>query len=289
MRNAGKYSPALFTPEPGRPAEWEILLRLAAIVAGQKAAEVDVGVLDDFYFSGIVGVLAQKPGSPIFGRDPSAIVAATPGCGPERLLDFAIRIGPWGEGYGANPDGLTLEALRALPHGIDQGPLTPRLPGLLTTPSGKIELAPDYVPADVPRLRERLARRDAGLVLVSRRHLRSNNSWLHNVEKLVAGRERCTLLIHPDDAARLGIVAGGRASVRSSAGVLEAPVQISDEMMPGVVCLPHGWGHDRRGVRLAVAARHAGVNNNLLAPIDFVDVPSGNAAVNGIPVEVSAC
>jgi anaerobic selenocysteine-containing dehydrogenase len=289
VRNAGKYSPPLFAPEPGRPAEWEILLRLAAIVAGQKASEVDVDLLDGFYFAGIVGVLATDRRSRIFGRDPSEIVAATPGRGPERLLDLALRVGPWGECYGANPEGLTLESLRALPHGIDMGPLEPRLPGLLTTASGKIELAPDHVLADVPRLRARLGRRDDGLVLVSRRHLRSNNSWLHNVEKLVVGRERCTLLIHPRDAARLGIAAGGRARVRSRAGSVEAPVQISDEMMPGVVCLPHGWGHDREGVRLGVASRYAGVNNNLLAPGDFVDVPSGNAAVNGIPVEVSAC
>jgi anaerobic selenocysteine-containing dehydrogenase len=112
---------------------------------------------------------------------------------------------------------------------------------------------------------------------------------MHNVEKLVAGRERCTLLTHPDDAARAGIAPGGRARIRSAAGSIEAPVQISDEMMPGVVCLPHGWGHDRKGTRLSVASRHAGVNNNLLAPPELLDVPSGNAAVNGIPVEVAPC
>jgi anaerobic selenocysteine-containing dehydrogenase len=288
VRNAGNYSPAIFPAADGRPAEWEILLELAAITAGQKAREVDVPMLDDFYFGGIVGLTAARPGSAIAGRDPAEIVAATPGRGPERLLDFTIRTGPWGEGYGRNPEGLTLDSFRSRPHGIDMGALEPRLREVLTTPSGKIEIAPDYITADVARLRDRLARRDEGLVLVSRRHLRSNNSWMHNVEKLVAGRERCTLLVHPEDAARLGLDPRGRARIRSASGAIEAPVEVSDEMMPGVVCLPHGWGHDRAGTRLEVASRHAGVNNNLLAPGDLVDVPSGNAIVNGIPVEVSA-
>lgn len=288
VRNAGNYSPAIFPPPEDRPGEWEILLRLAAIVGGQKATEIDINLLDDFYFGGLVGWLTTRPGSSIAGRDPADIVAATPGRGPERLLDFAIRTGPWGEAYGRNPEGLSLESFRQQPHGIDMGPLTPRLAEILETPSGKVELAPELITADLPRLRARLARRDAGLVLISRRDLRSNNSWMHNVEKLVAGRERCTLLIHPEDAARLGLDPSGRARVRSAAGVIEAPVQVSREMMPGVVCLPHGWGHDRQGVRLGVASRHAGVNNNILAPGELVDVPSGNAVVNGIPVEVSA-
>jgi anaerobic selenocysteine-containing dehydrogenase len=125
------------------------------------------------------------------------------------------------------------------------------------------------------------------MVLVSRRHLRSNNSWMHNVPSLMTGRERCTMLVHPHDSQRLGLSDGGRAVIRSAAGEVVAPVEVSDEMMPGVVCLPHGWGHDRPGSQLAVASRHAGVNNNLLAPGALVDVPSGNAVVNGIPVEIT--
>jgi anaerobic selenocysteine-containing dehydrogenase len=214
-------------------------------------------------------------------------MAATPGEGPERLLDFGIRLGPWGEGYGTRPDGLTLARVREHRNGLDLGPHESRLPGMLTTASGRVELAPAHVTADVPRLARRLARRDDGIVLVSRRHLRSNNSWMHNVPSLMTGRDRCTLLVHPADAGRLGLADGGRATIRSAAGQVEAPVQVSDEMMPGVVCLPHGWGHDRPGTRLGVAERHAGVNNNLLAPGDLVDVPSGNAVVNGIPVDVS--
>jgi anaerobic selenocysteine-containing dehydrogenase len=109
---------------------------------------------------------------------------------------------------------------------------------------------------------------------------------MHNVKALMTGRDRCTLLVHPDDAARAGLSANGSARVTSKAGSLVAPVELSDEMMPGVVCLPHGWGHDKPGARLSVAAEHAGVCSNVLAPGELVDLPSGNAVVNGIPVEV---
>src|SRR4030095_16666243 len=139
-----------------------------------------------------------------------------------------------------------------------------------------------------PRLARRLARRDDGLVLVSRRHLRSNNSWMHNVPSLMTGRDRCTLLVHPEDSRRLGLADGGRATIRSAAGEVQAPVEVSDEMMTGVVCLPHGWGHDKPGTRLGVASDHAGVNNNLLAPGTLVDVPAGNAAGNRIQVRQTA-
>ncbi|MBM4267778.1 MAG: molybdopterin dinucleotide-binding protein [Deltaproteobacteria bacterium] len=287
VRNAGKFSEAIFPPPADRPAEWEILLQLAAIVAGAKYGDVDTATLDDLYFGGIVGVYLADPRSSLHGRDAGEIVAATEGRGPERLLDFAIRCGPWGDLYGKRPGGLTLARLREQPHGVDMGPLEPRVEEMVRTPSGKIELAPEYITADLVRLRERLSRKDEGLVLVSRRHLRSNNSWMHNVEKLVRGRERCTLLIHPEDASRCRIEDGARALIRSPAGTVEAPVQVSDEMMPGVVSLPHGWGHDLAGTRLGVAQRYAGVNNNILAPGYLVDVPSGNAVVNGIPVEVT--
>lgn len=288
VRNGARYSPAIFAPASGRPAEWEILLTLAAITAGQKAAEVDVALLDDLFFAGLVGAIVEVPESRIHGRDSAAIVAATAGRGPERMTDFMLRCGPYGDAYGTDPEGLTLDELRAHPHGVDLGALEPRLPGVLATADGTIDLAPSYIAADLPRLRARLGRRDHGLLLVSRRHLRSNNSWMHNVERLVRGRNRCTLLIHPEDARAAALADGQLACVRSSAGAIEIEIEVSDEMMPGVVSLPHGWGHDRDGVRLSVARRHAGANNNLLAPGELVDVPSGNAVVNGIPVTVSA-
>jgi len=287
VRNAGKFSPPLFPPPPGRPAEWEILLTLAAICQGMPAAQVDTAALDQLFFAGLVAGLTQLPESRVHGRDPAEIVAATPGRGPERLLDFGLRVGPWGEGYGADPDGLTLERLAALPNGVDKGPLEPRLREVLRTPSGKVELAPAAITSDVPRLRERLRRASPDLVLVSRRHVRSNNSWMHNAPSLVSGRDRCTLLVHPRDARRLGLTHGARARVTSKDGSVVAPVEVSDEMMPGVVCLPHGWGHDKPGTQLRVARAHAGVCNNLLVSGEWVDVPSGNAVVNGVPVEVA--
>ena len=124
-------------------------------------------------------------------------------------------------------------------------------------------------------------------MLVSRRHLRSNNSWMHNVSSLVTGKDRCTLLVHPDDARAAGLVDGKHARITSQAGSIVAPVEVSDEMRPGVVCLPHGWGHDKPGTRVGVASAHAGVCNNTIAPGELVDVLSGNAIVNGIPVQVS--
>jgi anaerobic selenocysteine-containing dehydrogenase len=286
VRNAGKYSPALFDPG-ARPHEWEILLTLAALCRGADPGAIDARALDQLFFAGLVDGLTKLPGSRLAGRDPAQVVAASEGCGPERLLDLQIRTGPWGDAYGAAPGGLSLAELRRHPNGVDRGPLAPRLSEVLRTPSGRVELAPPYLTADLPRLRGRLGRPAGGLVLVSRRHVRSNNSWMHNVPELVSGRERCTLLIHPDDAARAGLEDGKRARIRSEAGSLVAPVEVSDEMMPGVVCLPHGWGHDKPGARTGVASEHAGVCNNLLAPGALVDVPSGNAAVNGIPVEVA--
>ncbi len=286
VRNAVKYSEPVF--EPGvRPHEWEILLTLAAICQGRRPAEIDVRAIDQLFFAGLVAGVTQLRGSRIHGRDPAEIVGASEGYGPERLLDFSVRTGSWGDAYGADPAGLTLAELKRQPNGIDRGALSPMLDRLLRTPSGKVELAPPYITADVPRLEARLARRDEGLLLVSRRHLRSNNSWMHNVPGLVSGKDRCTLLIHPSDAERAGVRDGAKAFVRSQAGSLVVKAEVSDEMMPGVVSLPHGWGHDKPGTRTRVASAHAGVCNNVLAPGEWVDVPSGNAIVNGIPVEVA--
>ena len=218
-----------------------------------------------------------------------ARAALGPVRGPERILDLMLRAGPWGDRFDEDGDGLSLAALREAEHGIDLGPLEPRLPELLGTASGAIELAPELLVSDVPRLRAALAerRREDGLVLIGRRHLRSNNSWMHNLRPLAKGRDRCTLLVSPSDAARLGLADGGRARVRSRVGELIAPVAVSDEMMPGVVSLPHGFGHDAPGAQLAVAADFAGVNVNLLNDETRLDVLSGNAVLNGTPVEVA--
>jgi anaerobic selenocysteine-containing dehydrogenase len=160
---------------------------------------------------------------------------------------------------------------------------------VLRTESGKIELAPEAIVEDIDRLRAAMAReRNGGFVLIGRRQLRSNNSWMHNLPALVKGRERCTLYLHPDDAERLGLADGERATVSSVSGAIEVPVEVTDEIMPGVVSIPHGWGHDAEGVRMDVASAHAGVNTNLLADESRIEPLSGNAVLNGIPVEVAA-
>jgi anaerobic selenocysteine-containing dehydrogenase len=277
-RSFGNFSPAVFAPPADRPAEWEILTRLAGLLAGMSNADINVGAIDDGYFAALCEAK---------GVDAATVMTNYEQPGPERMLDLQIRTGPFGDRYGENADGLTLQDFRDRPHGIDLGPMVPRVRELLNTPSGKIELAPEYITNDVPRLAARLERtRNGELLLISRRHLRSNNSWMHNVKVLVKGKDRCTLLIHPDDATRVGVEDGKLARVSSEAGMLEVPVEVSDEMMRGVVSLPHGWGHDKDGTRLSIAREHAGVNNNLLAPGRLVDPLSNNAVVNGIPVEV---
>ena len=240
----------------------------------------------------LVGREVALPGSRLEGRSAEELVAALgERRGPERVLDFMLRAGPFGDGFGADPDGLTLAKLERAPHGIDLGPMRPRLPDVLRTASGKIELAPEPIVADVPRLRAELDADEppgnGAMTLIGRRQLRSNNSWMHNLPALVKGKDRCTVQVNPADAERLGLADGGLARVSSQVGELTAPIEVTDEIMAGVVSIPHGWGHDVDGVRLGVASEHPGVNSNLLAPVE-VDLPSGNAVLNGIPVEVTA-
>ncbi len=214
-----------------------------------------------------------------------------------------LRLGPYGDRFGTADqasaaggrpgegapagEGLSLERLLAHPHGIDLGPLRPRLPGVLRTRSGRIELLPDPIAAELPRLRAALADRPAALVLVGRRHLRSNNSWLHNVPALTGGSNRCTLQVHPRDAERLGLTEGGRALVTADGGSLEVPVEVTDTVRAGVVSLPHGWGHDRDGSRLSVAATAPGANVNQLLDGSRLDPLSGTAVLNGFPVDLA--
>ena len=188
----------------------------------------------------------------------------------------------------AGPYDLTLADLEAAPHGIDLGPLQPRVPDVLSTASGKIELAPAAITADVPRLVAELVRPPDSFVLIGRRQLASNNSWMHNIAPLVRGSNRCTAQLHPDDAARLGLADGAFALVRSRTGSVTVPVELTDTVRPGVVSIPHGWGHGLAGTRGAVAGEHAGVNSNLLADDELLDALSGTAVLNGIPVEVCA-
>jgi anaerobic selenocysteine-containing dehydrogenase len=287
LRNVANYSPPVLPLEEGQLDEWHILARLALLAQGMGAG-ADPAIVDDLTVRALVGAAVADETGPIAGREVDEIVALLgERTGPERLLDLMLRTGPYGDGFGARPGGLTLDVLLDHPHGVDLGPLEPRLPEVLRTPTGMVELAPEPIVADVARLRAALDAPVAGMVLVGRRDLRSNNSWMHNVEVLVKGRPRCTLHVHPDDAARLGLADGGSAEVASRTGAVTIPVEVTDAIRPGVVSIPHGWGHDLDGVELQVARRYAGVNTNLLADDTLIDPVSGNAVLNGIPVEVA--
>lgn len=289
IRNVANYSAPVLPLDDDQPDEWEMLCTLGMILQGIAPDEADPSVVDEMTIAGLVDSAVADEGGPIGGREREEILdALAERAGPERILDFMLRVGPYGDAFGSVPDGLSLAVLERHPHGVDLGALQPRMPDVLRTPDGMIDLAPQVLISDVAdRLVPVLDRADDGLLLVGRRHLRSNNSWMHNVKVLVKGKDRCTLQVHPDDAAAIGLADGGSAEVRSRTGAVTAPVEVTDRVMAGVVSLPHGWGHDADGARLSVAAEHAGVNSNLLADTELFDPVSGTAVLNGIPVEVS--
>lgn len=255
VRNIAKFSPALI-PEPGTRSDMDILLSLAAGIAARRGR-----------------------------RSVSWAARAMRRLGSRRILDLALRTGPYG-GW----SGLSVAALERSPHGVDLGPLKPNLRDRLLTEDKRIHAAPEVLLADVDRLDRAL---EDGtwdgdrLVLIGRRQLRSNNSWMHNQERLVKGADRCTLLMHPADAAARGIE-GGEVCVRTRVGEVRAPVHLSDEMMPGVVSLPHGWGHRHPGTAQSVAERRPGVSLNDLTDTERVDPLTGTAGFSGVAVEVEA-
>ncbi len=287
IRNVANWSEPVLPLPDGQPDEWEVLARLALIAQG-VGASADPAVVDDLVIGALVGAAVADEHGPLHGRDADELLAAlAPRTGPERLIDFYLRSGPYGDHFGAKTDGLSLDALIAAPHGIDLGPLQPRMPDGLRTPSGMIEIAPQPILDDLPRMQSAMTRRRDGVVLVGRRDLRSNNSWMHNVEVLVKGKPRCVLHVNPDDAAAAGLADGSLAKVTSRVGAVVVPVEVTDGIRPGVVSLPHGWGHDLPGAELDIAARHAGVNSNLLTDDLAVDVLTGTAVLNGIPVDLT--
>ncbi|BCK52368.1 molybdopterin-dependent oxidoreductase [Nocardia wallacei] len=282
VRNYARYSRPL-VPLGDRPSESEILARLALAASGQQPepGRDPLAAVDELIIAGTLhkaGLLDRR--AELLGDNST-----------EQRIDMMLRLGPYGEW---NPEaqpveqagvsgGLNLQVLLDHPHGIDLGPLRPRLPGVLRTASQRVELAPRPLLDDVERLRARLTEQATGMVLIGRRQLRSNNSWMHNVPSLVGGSNTCTLHVHPDDAERLGL--GAEAVVKSAAGILTVPVEPTEEIMPGVVSLPHGWGHSDSAQ--SVARAHAGVNANVLTDDSIVDAPSGNAVFNGVPVTVT--
>ena len=295
VRNIANHSPAAVPLAEGQPDEWEILLTLAAIALGQEPP-VDVDAADAVVLQQAVAGVVADPDARLATRDPDELIAQLAGRrGPERLLDLLLRSGPYGDGFGTHPDGLSLAVLEANPHGVDLGPLTPRVPEVLTTASGRIELAPAPITADLARVARALdaataraaSKEPQPLQLVGRRHLRTNNSWSHNVAGLAKGQQLCTLQLHPEDAAARELEDGASALVHSAAGSVTATVELTDRLRPGVVSLPHGFGHDLAGVELSVARQAGGVNANLLSPRSEVDAVSGNAVLNSIEVEVT--
>lgn len=286
VRNNARYSPPVFALPEDRPDEVQIICRLALGILG-VGTDTDPKLVDDQIIAAVLDKEVADPASPVSGRSVAELTAMLPeGPGYERRLDMMLRLGPFGDAFGAKPEGLTLQTLKDNPHGIDLGPLTSRIPEVLRTPSGKLELAPEPILADIPRLQAALSAGDSGFLLIGRRHLRSNNSWMHNLPALAGGTNRCTLQIHPDDAARLGVT--DTAVVTGPGGKLEVPVEITENIRPGVVSLPHGWGHTAPGTRLSVAATQAGVNVNGLLDSSLLEPLSGTAVLNGVPVEVLA-
>lgn len=286
VRNVARYSPPVLAMTAGMQPEWVTMLRLAGIAGGMGPGP-DIETLDEMVARQVIERETGLAESAVHGRDTEELLAALGDLrGPERLLDFMLRTGPYGEGFGVRPEGLRLAVLQAHPHGLDLGPLTPRIPEILRTVSGKIELAPEVLVGDVARLRAAMGETRTAMLLIGRRDLRSNNSWMHNVPQLMTGRPRCTLQVSPEDAGRLGLTNGGRARVRSNAGSVEVVVETTADIRPGVVSLPHGWGHDDAETRLAEAQKQPGVNSNLLADECCLDDLSGNAVLCGIPVEV---
>ena len=281
-RNHARYSPPVLPRTDGAPEEWQTLLKLAAIVRGE-GAQADANALDDAQFA--------EDAQRVAGAQAAAVIRATSGLkGPQRLLDVALRTGPYGDMFGMKPEGLTLAKVMASNSvgGIDLGELQARIPEMLRTPSGKVELAPPALLADLARPATDLARAAPDLVIIGRRDVRTNNSWMHNLPTLAKGPFRCTALVHPDDAQRLKLQDGAMAHIASGPRSIQARVQISTEMMPGVVSLPHGWGHDLPGARLQLAAQRPGANLNALLDDQLRDPLSGNAVLGGVAITMQA-
>jgi anaerobic selenocysteine-containing dehydrogenase len=258
VRNTARHVPPVFPRTDDQRHDWEICLELATRLLAP-------------------GFL-RRPVRALFGWK-----------GPEGMVDLGLRLGPHGRRRG----GLSLARLRREPHGVDLGPLEPRFPKRLQMKDKTIKLAPAEFVGDVPRLRERMVdwprtNGDRGLVLIGRRHLRSNNSWMHNSDRLMSGEERCTLQMHPAAAAARAHAGGDTVTVTSAAGSIDVPVDVTDEVMPGVVSMPHGFGHGRPGVQLRVAAAHAGASANDITDEHFLDALCGTAALSGVPVQVTA-
>ncbi len=264
VRNQVRYNPAALPKPMGGKTDWEILRELAARLGAGRTGAATNAVLR------AVGPLVT----------------------PERVADLAMRIGPYGRLR--SPQRLDMGKVRRSPHGIDLGPLRPNLVRRLRTKDKRVKLAPPVLVEEAGRLAELAAEREAArrkgfdLTLIGRRSLRSNNSWMHNSARLMKGADRCTAMLHPDDADARGLSDGQLVKVASAVGTIEVPLEISDQMRPGVVSIPHGFGHGRSGVGWKLAAAHPGASVNDITDPSVVDRLTGNAALNDVPVKVEA-
>lgn len=280
VRNFAKWSPALFEAPAGAKHDWQILLELSNRLG-------ESSTLGRYVKQGVQGAVERL--------------------GLDAGLDLMLRFGEYGTHatlakkkspltkrvmsvLRPDKEGLSVKKLTENPHGIDLGPLRPRLPDALVTHHKKIVLAPKIYIEDVMRASEKLAgHKSDAMLLIGRRHVRSNNSWMHNSHRLVKGKNRCTAMLHPDDAARLHISDGQLVSVTSRVGSIELPAEITAAIMPGVVSVPHGFGHDRKGVAMTTASKKAaGVSVNDITDEQFIDVLTGMPVLNGVPVTVTA-
>lgn len=277
IRNTTRYSDPMVPKPVGMLYDWEIYENLRLYLENENY-DPNTG--------------PQTEGRTPEGRTPQ---------NPEAKIDLALRYGPY------KAQNLSVQALRANPHGIDLGPLQPQLPERLLTANARIDIATAPFLTDLARALSQLSviseqsRRGtttgsdstgsvnpySSLSLISRRHLRDNNSWLHNAHRLVKGRNRCTLQINPADAVRLGVANGQSVRVQSRVGSVELPAEVTEDMMPGVVSMPHGYGHNRHGIQLDIAQAHAGVSINDLTDETLLDELTGNAALTGVKVVVS--
>lgn len=252
VHNTARFNEPVFEPPQGALHDWEI-------------------------FNGLSVALAQCKGT-----------EAKPLPSPDKLIDLGVQRGPYGAAAG-HELALTLDKIKQQPHGIDLGPLVPSLIDRLCTDSGMIKLLDNYFLQDIARLAETEPKTDVDeLLMIGRRHIRSNNSWMHNSHRLVKGKPRWQLLMHPDDLRARQIEHGSQVRIQSRVGEVVTEVLASDELMPGVVSLPHGWGHQRKGVNLAIASEQGGVSCNDITDNKLIDQLSGNAALNGVPVKVFA-
>ena len=271
VRNTAKYSPVVLPPGPEQRDDWWILSQLALRIAEKRETNA-----------------ARR----LVLRTARRLVP-----GPRRVLDWALRIGPHGDGFRPWRRGLRLRDLEAHPSGVDLGPLRPSLGALLAKRRRRLDLAPKIMLAELARLsddRAAIARDDDELLLIGRREMRSNNSWFHNLPLStkdldpLGKPDRCTLQMHPKDAEARGLIDGRRVCIRNRVDRIEATLALSEALRPGVVSLPHGWGHGSHGSRLTRANRHPGVNCNRLTDPDVIEPVVGNAVLNGVPVRVEA-